>query len=85
MVKTFSVIVLIVAVVSVGSLMVRRSVILTAASGQPLDHLGPRIRCRLCDAQVAVCSIGYKYKCDTCGKEFRARWNAEQNDVEMDW
>lgn len=85
MVKTLVALSLIILVVSFGSCVIHRSFVQTAADGQPFDHLGPRIKCQLCDAKVAVCSTGYNYRCETCGKEFRARWDAEMEEIQLDW
>jgi hypothetical protein len=85
MVKVLFVLCAVIAVGMLACVTIRRSYVQTATSGQPFDHLGPRIKCQLCGAPVAVCQSGYNYQCETCGKEFRARWNDESKEIELDW
>ena len=79
---------LIVAILMAGSfvaVILDRSVISVAGSGRPFDHMGDRMKCQLCGADVAVCTEAYNYRCETCGKAFRARWNAADKTIEHDW
>lgn len=85
MVKAFAFVFGVAAVVVLGSVTVHRSIVLTAASGRPLDHLGDRIRCLKCHANGVRAGAGYNYHCEHCGADYRARMNHTTHTAEIDW
>ncbi len=87
MVKAVGTILLIIAVVSIGVVMMQRSVVEMSYSGRPFDHPGEAVTCQKCKAAIADWTKrGYAYKCRECGGEFRVRINKNApQGFDMDW
>ncbi|MDP1798553.1 MAG: hypothetical protein Q8K78_13760 [Planctomycetaceae bacterium] len=65
---------------------INRSVVYTMrGTGRPFDHMGEFIKCQLCAADTSRCTTGYNYQCETCRKEFRARWNEGERKIDINW
>lgn len=83
--KPILIIAAIMLIVGIGMCTIDRHVVHTNTAGRPFDWLGDRVKCQKCGAGGVIAGQGYNYHCPVCGADYRARWNAETKEVEVDW